>query len=324
MIEPSTHCNAKCPLCPRNLFGNNKVDLGYTKRHMTLDEIKTIFPDRNFLDQLEVIILSGNLGDPLMNPHILDIVDYLAVDTFLITNGSLRNDAFWRDPRLIKYCDVGFGIDGLEDTHSRYRRGTDYNKIMHNARTFIEAGGRATWKMIPFDHNEHQIEECRQLAKDMGFGKFELTDDGRKHGPVFDDEGNLEDILGTEVDRTNFKFYSNLVKYGKVLLEDLDDVPQPYIDCKAIKGSSIYINALGKVYPCCWMGFEPGSYGRGRWHEPVNKQITAIERHNDALQYPLEECIEWFSEVQKSWLKETFAEGRLVACNAACGSTCSR
>ena len=41
-IELSSFCNAECPLCPRNLFGY-PYNSGYTVRHLTLDNIKTIF-----------------------------------------------------------------------------------------------------------------------------------------------------------------------------------------------------------------------------------------------------------------------------------------
>ena len=44
---------------------------------------------------------------------------------------------------------------------------------MANAKAFIEAGGKARWKMIVFKHNEHQIDEAKLLAKDMGFWEFD-------------------------------------------------------------------------------------------------------------------------------------------------------
>ena len=46
--------------------------------------------------------------------------------------------------------------------------------IIKNAQAFIDAGGYAVWKMIKFDHNEHQVEDCRALAKNLGFQRFDL------------------------------------------------------------------------------------------------------------------------------------------------------
>ena len=62
-----------------------------------------------------------------------------------------------------------FSIDGLKNTNELYRRKLEWEKLMRNASAFIEAGGVAYWDMLVFKHNEHQIEEVRQLAKNMGF-----------------------------------------------------------------------------------------------------------------------------------------------------------
>ena len=54
--------------------------------------------------------------------------------------------------------EVWFAIDGLEDTHSIYRQGTNWKKIIDNVMTFVDAGGKARWDMLVFQHNEHQVE----------------------------------------------------------------------------------------------------------------------------------------------------------------------
>ena len=66
-----------------------------------------------------------------------------------------------------------FSIDGLADTNKLYRIGINHDRVMANAKAFIEAGGKARWKFIVFRHNEHQVEEARELAKDMGFWQFD-------------------------------------------------------------------------------------------------------------------------------------------------------
>ncbi len=57
-VELSSLCNARCPLCPRNLNGypyNN----GYTEANLTLASVKKIFtPD--LLQQLTSILINGN------------------------------------------------------------------------------------------------------------------------------------------------------------------------------------------------------------------------------------------------------------------------
>ena len=43
---------------------------------------------------------------------------------------------------------------------------------MENSKAFIEAGGNAEWQFIIFDYNEHQVEEAKNIAFDMGFKNF--------------------------------------------------------------------------------------------------------------------------------------------------------
>lgn len=316
-IELSSYCNASCPLCPRNLFGYEDIDLGYTKRHLTLEEIKKIF-NKNFLKQIEFITFEGNFGDPLMNPELLSIVEYLDTPIVITTNASLQTNQFWK--KLASYpVTVYFSIDGLADTHSIYRRNTNYNKILRNAKTFINAGGTAVWKMIKFDHNCHQILAAENLSKELGFKNFELVDHGRNSGPVFDNQGNLENVIGNFNGNTNLDHYIDIIQNGDMLIEDINDQPKKKVSCISKNNNSIYISSTGEIYPCCFMGFSPNTFGHGQWHQPVNEQIKKLVYKNNATQYSIEECLEWFNSIPACWNKKTFDDGRLIVCDANCG-----
>jgi hypothetical protein len=43
---------------------------------------------------------------------------------------------------------------------------------MANVQAFINAGGRAEWDYLIFKHNEHQIDEAKDLSKKLGFYSF--------------------------------------------------------------------------------------------------------------------------------------------------------
>ena len=316
-LELSSYCNAACPLCPRNLFGYEEIDLGYIKKHLTLAEVKKIF-SKDFLKQIKYFTFEGNLGDPLMNLELLSIIEYLNKPIDIYTNASLQTEKFWKSLATFPVT-VYFAIDGLEDTHSIYRRNTDYNKILKNAKTFIAAGGNAIWKMIRFDHNQHQIMAAENLSKLLGFSSFALTDHGRNSGPVFDRSGNLERVLGNFSGSTELSHYIDIIQNGDMFIEDVNNTPMQQINCKSIDNNSIYIASTGDVYPCCFMGFSPHTYGHGRWHQPVNKQISALAVKNNALEYTLEECIEWFNSIPSCWNKKTFEDGLLIVCDASCG-----
>lgn len=322
-LEISSLCNANCPLCPRNYLGYPHND-GYPEANLTLNTAKQIFSP-GFLQQLDLIWINGNFGDIVMNPEAPDIVEYfrlhnpnLKID--ISTNGSARNQTFWT--RLARAgVTIDFCIDGLEDTHHLYRQNTNWQNILDNAKIFMAAGGIANWRMIKFDHNIHQIDQCKELSKQLGFAKFLLFDTGRDTGPVFDKHGKLQHILGKYQGETNFELLFYKKRTDMVLLEDI--IPNikaaPSITCVAKRDSSIYINSVGEVYPCCWTGFSPSTFGQGEYHQAVNSQIAPLVKNNNALEHGLEECIKWFTGVEESWKKESFADGKLVCCNDNCG-----
>jgi len=313
-IELSSYCNAECPLCPRNLFGYPYAS-GYTVRHLTFDNIKTIF-DREFCDRVN-FTFEGNFGDPIINPELIDIVQYLNSTIKICTNGSMQTKVFWQE--LAKYnVQVLFGIDGLAGTHEIYRRGTKWQTVIDNATTFLQAGGTATWKMIEFDHNRAEIAQCKELSKQLGFTDFILVNHGRDTGPVFDRQGNLEGVIGNWTGSTVLDDYIDTIQNGDMFLEDILDIPKQ-VSCQALKKSSIYVSSTGEVYPCCFMGFSPRTYGHGRWHQPVNKQIQELLDDNNALERPLRECIGWFNSIPSCWNKSNFEDGRLVVCDSSCG-----
>ena len=316
-IELSSICNASCPLCPRNLFGYD-TDLGYQKKNLTLEEIKIILP-KGFLSQITFVKFEGNFGDPLANPEILKITDYLDTPIKCVTNGNFKNKKFWEE-FAERETTVEFGIDGIDQvTHSRYRRGTSLQNILKNASTYIDSGGDAVWKMIKFDFNQDQIDQCRNLSKEMGFSDFIVVDHGRNSGPVFDSTGKLIDIIGNFSGSLDFQHYFTLHESGEMLLEDIDDKPCKTISCQSLNDKMIYISSDGHVYPCCFMGFSPSKYGRGRWHEPVNKQLSEIIKKNNALHYGIETCIKWFNSIEERWHRDAFENGRLIVCDNSCG-----
>ena len=319
-LEISSLCNARCPLCPRNFHGYPYND-GYIERNLTLQDVKHIFQP-TFIKQLTGIMINGNFGDCVMNTETPDIIEYFKTHSPNIkidvsTNGGARPKQFWQ--RLAELdVHVLFALDGLADTHSIYRQDTVYETVLKNAKTFIEAGGQATWKMIPFDHNQHQIEACQELSKQLGFSDFILTDQGRDTGVAVDKKGKVVNVLG-KPKKINFEQLLQSKKTDEVVLEDLNPVVKN-ITCEVKKSKSIYVTSTGEVYPCCYTGFYPRTYGHGQYYEVVNQQLRDIIKPNNALETSLQESITWFDSVEESWNKSNFKQGRLLICNDVCGS----
>lgn len=331
-VELTTRCNARCPMCMRNYRGYD-YNSGYPDVELTLAQFQHIFtPD--FLRQLtgshlqsdsplRGVNFNGNLGDFALARDGADIVEYIVSHGTTVninTNGSLRNPAWWARMAL-PGVQIGFALDGLADTHSLYRQDTDWTRVIENARAFIEAGGQAIWRFVPFDHNRHQEAECRQLARELGFTRFENIWDGRDTGPVFTRDGNYSHHLGKN------DFHEGRIPPIKILLDDhlqwfeqsKDNIPQdqPNIkySCRHLKNQEIYLAADGTVYPCCFLGFYPR-----QMHHAGNTQTRELVFENNALEYSLEHCVEWFNRVEETWHRPSISQGRLYTCVTTCGS----
>ena len=98
---------------------------------------------------------------------------------------------------------------------------------MENAKAFISTGASAHWDMLAFDHNKHQVEEIRTLAKKLGFVMFRLKESDRWD-------------TYTEV-----KGLQSATPYQKV------DYSNATPSCEIERDKSVFIDYLGRSWPCC-------------------------------------------------------------------------
>ena len=321
-LELSTNCNASCPLCPRNYFGYPH-NAGYPDAELSIDDIKTIFSPE-FVAQLRLIRFNGNLGDFMLARDGLAIAAYFrqhnpTAQIDISTNGGARNNQFWTDLAQSVPI-VRFALDGLDDTHHLYRQNTQFQTVLKNAKTFINAGGIASWKMILFDHNRHQVEAARTMSQELGFADFELVEHGRDDGPVFDKNGTLTHTIGSRWPKPqkDVMFYMKRQEYYGSKKMYLNEISDPVaINC-VTKGprKTIYIAANGEVYPCCWTGFYPRTFDPNL-HYGIDRIKELLGNFdNNALHRPLEECLSWFNKIEQAHAHE---QGLPFICSRECG-----
>lgn len=249
-IEASTYCNARCPGCPRNVYGFNPK--GFVKQqHLSPVSYRKIREKY----QIEYVRINGGLGDPMMNPDIVEIVDIGNVHTTITTNGSLgRRNTF---ESLAKTANIEFSIDGLEDTNHLYRQDLSWKNIMERVDWFIGAGGYAIWKWVPFKHNHHQLEEAKKLSQQLGFKDFIIADQGRNDMPALDKEGNIShwiqphDAPAIATMSDPKAAIADAVKHRQFFSEEGKrfDIWR----CEHLAGE-VYITAYADVTPCCYHG----------------------------------------------------------------------
>lgn len=307
-LEVTSKCQARCPMCPRRVQGgpmNPFVDL----EEITLELFQKWIPP-SLIKQLESLSMCGNLGDPILAKDTLKILQYVrqmnpSVDIQFHTNGSARPTEWWKQLAKLNVI-ITFGIDGLEDTHSLYRINTDFNKIVKNATAFISAGGRAVWDMLVFEHNEHQVDACRQLSIDLGFKSFKVKHTSRfkeQQLTVIDDSGKTVRVLyPTEKSR---------IITNKIL--EVKQEESPTISCKVVSQKQIYISAAGNVSPCCWLDMS--------WRPPMDdyriNYMDTIGEYFNLHEMTLEEIFKsgFFDNVKNTWESCSLKE-----CARQCGS----
>ena len=183
-IELTNACNAACPMCTRFHVNSPLVRPDLEIDQITLEKFKNYFPPE-VIEKCKVILFCGVHGDPGMARDLFEICEYIGqanpkTTIRMNTNGGMRKPEFWSKLGELfakKVEDhwswqVTFSIDGLADTNHLYRRNVDWDKLMANVNAFINAGGRAEWDYLIFKHNEHQIDEAKELSKKLGFYSF--------------------------------------------------------------------------------------------------------------------------------------------------------
>lgn len=261
-FDSTSYCNARCPQCPRFDLKNNVI---VPLQHLPFESIKKI--NKQVLPNLKSTRFEGTNGDILNHPHALEIAQHFSDinETIFVTNASIRNTQYFEKLAEVKNLKVFFSIDGLEDTNHLYRQNTDFDKIIDNARAFINAGGHAIWKFIVFKHNQHQLDKAKQLSDSLGFKEFILVRANEiwyedKKWPVYN-KGKYQhtiepatiSIPGQEnFEGDYFDSENNIVNLNNRLTEYFKNIKLPMI-CPKHATQELFIDVNGNVLPCCML-----------------------------------------------------------------------
>lgn len=341
-LEITQKCNASCPMCDRNENGGTiNQHIRNNLAELSLEDCKTIF-EPDFIRQLNTMYMCGNLGDPISALDTLEVFRYFREHNpnmwlSMNTNAGARSAEWWRELAGVigRKGAVIFSVDGLENTNHLYRQGVHWDIVERNMKAFIDAGGRARWDYIIFEHSEVDVDRAEALAKEWGVekfirkktGRFITTDSKAKDThqaqnrkgqetttlakPKKAEHQNLALLKQKEIEKT----YGSMKEY----------YDKAWIKCKVAEEKNLFITAEGIVMPCCWTA------GRMyKWWHPDPK-VEQIWDHIDAaggkdninaklfgLQGAMESGI--MESIEASWAKESLADGKLGVCSMKCGS----
>ena len=326
-LEISTLCNASCPQCPRNIWGGRTIE-SLPLVSWSLEQLQTAL-EPNFVRQLDMIYFCGTYGDPMANRSILPMTEWLRsvnpkIKLGIHTNGGIGTvDTYHQLAKSVDF--VAFGIDGLSDTNHLYRRNVVWDKLMKNITAFINSGGYAVWDFIVFRHNQHQVDQAREISRQLRFSEFNVKKTGRffnkshemvENVRVLDTDGKFEYIIEppdapyvnqaySVLKQIDFEHYVNSTK----------------ISCYWKNHNMLYIGADGFVFPCGFL--HDRLYGIEAEQTPDQEKIWSMmgrvggSKFANVFETKLRDIVDgaWFDQIQKSWTQD-----RLQRCGLMCGS----
>lgn len=172
----TTYCQAKCPSCSRTLQ-IDKLPLFHTP----IESFENVV--NHLSDNVERVVLCGELGDPMMHPDIEKIIDTVHNTGRFVqvhTNGGLRNSDFYKLlANKYEHLSFSFGIDGLsQKVNEIYRVDVDWQRAWENmtvwfkestknANNWSQRHRRGEWQFLVFSWNKHELHDVFRIADNM-------------------------------------------------------------------------------------------------------------------------------------------------------------
>ncbi|MBN1462457.1 MAG: SPASM domain-containing protein [Paludibacteraceae bacterium] len=176
-IEPVNYCMLSCPECPA---GNGSL----TRKAGQM----SLFTYSSLIKQAAPYVSYLTLyfqGEPLLHPNFIEFIQVAKenkIYTSSSTNAQLLNDEMAEKIVKSGLNKLIISIDGTtQETYEKYRVGGSLEKAKEGVKAIVK-WKKALQLNYPFvelqflvlKHNEHQLPEIKQLAKELGVNKLSL------------------------------------------------------------------------------------------------------------------------------------------------------
>jgi len=282
-LEVTNKCNLKCPICTRK-----KVKF---KKSEDLD--LSVF-EKIVLEDIKTVDMCGVLSEPTLYSYMFQFIDLLKQNTYIKihTNGTTNNVDWWVElaNKLSKHdgSEVIFAIDGLENTHSIYRIGTNFKKLINNIKAFNLAGGKSISQFIIFKHNQHQVNDVKKLSNDIGC-KNMIIRTSSSYNKTFQ-RPDIEKNIKTRYEMCN-------------IFDKLN------IQCKHLLRGWVFIDFKGDVFPCCFLSL-------GKYSTNYINSYNLYHNHKNDINLYVKTLDEIFESEYYSYLYENYK--KMDVCKSFC------
>lgn len=267
-IEPTNHCNLKCPECPSGL-GILTRPLGLLKTDdfkKWIDEIK----ETGFYVQLFF------QGEPYINKNLPQMIRYAQDNKIYVSIST--NGHFINENNVDKVLESApdkliYSVDGLdEESYQNYRVGGTFVQVDSALRTLVRRRKELKQKrpfiefqFIVMKQNEHLLEDVKRYCKEVGVDKL-----------VF----KTMQISSYE---NAVKFLPTNKKYRRYVLENNSFRIKAEIKnhCFALWRTAV-ITWDGKLVPCCFD--KDAEFSLGVLNGKSVKDIWLSENYNNFRQ----------------------------------------
>ena len=255
-LELSSKCVLKCPRCPRT-----ELSLDRLNQEITLADFKSGFPV-DVLNQIELFIFCGDIGDPIYATEFLEIVEYIKQNSQsrikIVTNGSYKKDTWWQQlGKLLDHNDqVTFSVDGWDNaSNNLYRVNSDFDSIVEGITSLRSASECCIrWSTIYFSFNQNHIDRIKKLAESLGCDHFQTVKSSKFDGRYLT---NHQDTLKPDIDYVSsslvYETSTEILKNNRYIpvVPLLPTHPHAWAKCLNYK-KDLFIGINGVVSPCAW------------------------------------------------------------------------
>lgn len=252
-IDIGNICNLRCPLCPTGLHTIERPQgfMSFADFEKVVEKIRPY--------AIEAVL--HNWGEPFLHPNFLDIVRTLKAAGIGTATSSNLNLVHKDASFLYQVVDSGLdhlvmSIDGTtQDVYGHYRRGGNLEHVLRNVKELVaykKQTGRRTpvleWQFIVMKHNQHQMDEARRLAAELGVDTLRFTGAGL----MFDELKNVE--LGEQ-------WLSDLPEFRGYEPKTMRDRGWLYDEKCFYLWRAMTVNPRGEVAPCCAISHAKYDFG---------------------------------------------------------------
>ncbi len=154
VVEPTNRCNLRCHMCPSH-GTHPEISRSRDIGDMPVEQFQTVIQQiSHWVGKRSGYIIVHGAGEPLMHPRYIDLLRIIRnagnLRCGFLTNGVLFDPEISREIVSLGVSDIGFSLNGLDDTTYQSITGTTaWNKATDHLHQFLELLEKCP-KPIPF------------------------------------------------------------------------------------------------------------------------------------------------------------------------------